>query len=119
VTSRQHQDWINHGSPVSGLCRPLAQLRDVLRGQGWTVYDMGNASHLDAQPPEDHTPYSETGWPGTSPKWWLHAIDIMPDGKGAAALTQVGQRLFDARADLLDKQMGEVLAFTRSAREAA
>jgi hypothetical protein len=25
----------------------------------------------------------------------------------------------DARADLLDKQMGEVLAFTRSAREAA
>lgn len=100
MTSRQHQDWINRGRPDSGLARPLAQLRDVLRAAGFTVYDWPDDSHLDAEPPEDHTFYSETGWPSTSPKWWRHAIDIMPKPgpDGAAQLYDLGNRIYLDRA---------------------
>lgn len=101
MTSAQHRAWLNAGKPVSGLIRPLARLRDRLRGYGYTVYDMGNQQHLDHQPPEDHTPYAATGWPSPSPKWWLHAIDIMPPpaGSGLPTLQQLGaQMLADAKA---------------------
>jgi len=62
---------------------------------GYTVYDFPNDAHLDAPKPEDHTYYSETGWPGSSPKWWRHAIDIMPPaaGSGLPPLQKVGQVL--------------------------
>lgn len=99
MTSRQHQDWINRGRPDSGLALPLAILAIVLGKAGYTVYTFPNDAHLDAEPPEDHTYYSETGWPGTSPKWWRHAIDIMPppDGSGLPSLQAIGQNLFNAR----------------------
>lgn len=100
MTSRRHQDWINRGRPDSGLARPLAQLRDLLRADGWTVYDFPNDAHLDAEPPEDHTYYSETGWPIPSPKWWRHAIDIMPlpGPDGAAKLYDLGNKIYLDRA---------------------
>lgn len=76
--SAAYNEWLHAGQPDSGLALPLAQLRDVLRGAGYTVYDRPNAAHLQAVPPEDHTPFSATGYPGTSPRWWRHAIDVMP-----------------------------------------
>lgn len=99
MTSRQHQDWLNHGKPDSGLALPLQLLANLLAAAGYTVYVYPNDAHLDAEPPEDHTYYSETGWPGTSPKWWRHAIDIMPPpaGKNLPSLTQLGQTIFNAR----------------------
>lgn len=95
MTSWQHQDWINHGRPDSGLALPLAQLRDELRAAGFTVYDWPNDAHLDAEPPEDHTFYAETGWPKPSPKWWRHAIDVMPKPgtAGARELWLLGARI--------------------------
>lgn len=104
MTSWQHQDWINHGRPDSGLVRPLAQLRDVLRAAGYTVYDWPNDAHLDAEPPEDHTFYSETGWPKPSPKWWRHAIDVMPKpgADGARDLWLLGARI------AADRQAGRI-----------
>jgi hypothetical protein len=99
MTSRQHQDWINHGRPDSGLVKPLQKLATKLSSAGYVVYTFPNDAHLDAEPPEDHTYYSETGWPGSSPKWWRHAIDIMPppSGRGLPSLTQIGQTIFNAR----------------------
>jgi hypothetical protein len=100
MVSWQHQNWINHGRPDSGLALPLQLLANTLAGAGYTVYTYPNDAHLDAQPPQDHTYYSETGWPGTSPKWWRHALDIMPKTDNAAGgrdLQRIGQRLFDAR----------------------
>lgn len=100
MVSWQHQNWINHGRPDSGLALPLQLLANTLSGAGYTVYTYPNDAHLDAQPPQDHTYYSETGWPGTSPKWWRHAIDIMPKTDNAAGgrdLQLIGQRLYDAR----------------------
>jgi len=98
MTSHQHQDWINHGRPDSGLALPLQLLANTLAAAGYSVYTYPNDAHLDAEPPEDHTYYSETGWPGVSPKWWRHAIDIMPPAHpGLPGLQTIGQRLFDAR----------------------
>lgn len=98
MTSRQHQDWLNHGKPDSGLALPLQLLANTLAAAGYTVYVYPNDAHLDAEPPEDHTYYSETGWPNTSPKWWRHAIDIMPPARaGLPSLQQIGQSLFNAR----------------------
>lgn len=99
MTSRQHQNWINKGRQDSGLVKPLALLRDLLRAAGYTVYDFPNAEHLDHVPPEDHTYYSETNWPGGQELWWRHAIDIMPPPAGSSlpSLQTIGQRLYDAR----------------------
>ena len=78
MTSAQHRRWINSGLTWT-LAFPLAYLRDRLQRYGYVVYDIGNTEHLDHIPPEDHTPYSETGWPGTTPYGWVTAIDVMPN----------------------------------------
>lgn len=101
MASQAYRDWLAAGRPVSGLIRPMARLRDRLRAHGYTVYDVGNAEHMQHQPPEDHTPFSATGWPAVSPRWWLHAIDIMPPaaGRGLPSLQQLGaQMLADRKA---------------------
>lgn len=102
MVSRQHQDWINHGKPDSGLALPLQLLANTLSAAGYTVYVYPNDAHLDAEPPEDHTYYSETGWPNASPKWWRHAIDVMPKSGpgGGADLYALGQRI------VADRQAG-------------
>jgi hypothetical protein len=62
------------------------------------VYDIGDTRHLDHIPPEDHTPYSETGWPGTTPYGWVTAIDIMPPPtKALPSLQQLGRQIHDDR----------------------
>lgn len=94
--SAAYQVWLRAGQPDSGLALPLVQLRDVLRAAGYTVYDRPNAAHLQAQPPEDHTPFSATGWPKVSPLYWRHAIDVMPksgDAAGARDLWLLGARI--------------------------
>lgn len=93
MTSTQHRNWINNGKPFT-LARPLATLRDRLRRYGYTVYDIGNNNHLDHQPPEDHTPYSATGWPIPTPYGWGTAIDIMPDGNVPFSLQALGAQIF-------------------------
>lgn len=99
MTSPQHAAWIRRGSPWQ-LARPLAILRDRLRGYGYTVFDLGDNRHLDAEPPEDHTPYSETGWPGATPYSWVTAIDIMPPPTAALPSLQAlgGQFYADRQA---------------------
>lgn len=100
MTSRQHQDWLNRGKPDSGLALPLQLLANLLAAAGYTVYVYPNDAHLDAEPPEDHTYYSETGWPKPSPKWWRHAIDIMPPPANKPhlpSLQSLGQSIFNAR----------------------
>lgn len=36
-----------------------------------------NEAHYQAVPPQDHTPFSQTGWPLPSPQWWVFATDVM------------------------------------------
>ncbi|MFI1194093.1 hypothetical protein ACH4T9_12660 [Micromonospora sp. NPDC020750] len=75
-------DWISRGSPFR-LMQPARDLRDGLRRHGYTVYDIGNRSHLEHNPPEDHTPYSATGYPGRAQYGVGYAVDIMPPPSGA------------------------------------
>lgn len=100
TTSPQHTRWIRSGLQWQ-LARPLVALRDRLRGYGYTVYDIGDTGHMDHIPPEDHTPYSETGWPGTTPYGWVTAIDVMPPTRvGLPSLQALGQQLYnDMQAD--------------------
>lgn len=98
MTLAQRRDWERRGRPFQ-LAYPLARVRDVLRAAGYTVYDIGNQDHLDADPPEDHTPYSATGWPEWSPYGWGHAIDIMPPPAAAKlpSLQVLGRRFVNDR----------------------
>lgn len=99
MPARTYSSWVAAGRPVSGLARPAARLRDVLRRYGYTVYDIGNDDHLRHVPPEDHTPYSDTGWPIDPPLWWMTAIDVMPPpaGSGLPSLAALARQIHDDR----------------------
>lgn len=82
MASQAYYDWLKDGQPWK-FATPIADLRDILRAHGYTVYDRGNLSHLTKDTPEDHTPFSATGWPAKSPYPYCMAGDIMPPTAGA------------------------------------
>ncbi|MFI6270741.1 hypothetical protein [Micromonospora zamorensis] len=97
--------WVAAGSPFR-LMTPARDLRDTLRRHGYTVYDIGNQSHLEHDPPEDHTPYSATGYPGKAKYGIGYAVDVMPppsgarskvDGQPLPSLQQLGAQLLADR----------------------
>ncbi|MEV7684284.1 hypothetical protein AB0O64_38010, partial [Streptomyces sp. NPDC088341] len=107
MSEARRRAWEADGSPFR-LMTPARDLRDVLRRHGYTVYDIGNKSHLEAEPPEDHTPYSQTGYPGSARYGVGYAIDIMPpkagarskvDGLPLPSLQQLGAQLLADRND--------------------
>lgn len=77
MATQDYYDWDAKGRPYT-LARPLKMVQTTLRGYGLTVYDYPNEEHQKASNPQDHTPYSHTGWPGTSKKYIGHALDVMP-----------------------------------------
>lgn len=79
MPSDAYYEWLNAGEPYEP-CRPVKDFVELLRSKGYTVYHKGDTSHMQAVPPEDHTPFSATGWPVASKRWIGHALDIMPDG---------------------------------------
>lgn len=81
LASQAYVDWLNDGSPWL-FARPLQALADSLRAHGYTVYLAGNLSHLTKPVPEDHTPFSATGWPGPHPYPFCMAGDVMPPKPG-------------------------------------
>lgn len=84
MASQGYKDWLAAGRPYT-LIRPARALQATLRGYGLTVYDYPNADHLQANTPQDHTPFSVTGWPGTNKRWNARALDVMPRDDSAAA----------------------------------
>lgn len=87
-----YQQWVSAGRGWTAAT-PIAQLADALRRHGYTVYILGDSSHLLASTPEDHTPYSATGWPVASPRGYVHALDIMPAGGSLPSLAALGAQL--------------------------
>lgn len=77
MASQGYRDWLKAGRPYT-LIRPAKALQASLRGHGLTVYDFPNDAHLQANTPEDHTPFSVTGWPGQNRRWNARALDVMP-----------------------------------------
>ena len=95
-----YQAWINDGSPIKpAVC--IADWIATFRRHGYEVGYYPDERHLKAQPPEDHTPYSHTPWPGIQPYPYVLASDLMPPTKpGLPSLSQIGARV------VLDKQKG-------------
>lgn len=81
MASQAYFDWVDDGRPWK-FSRPVTALGNRLRAHGYTVYFEGNDDHLKKNTPEDHTPFSATGWPGKSPYPYCMAGDIMPPTPG-------------------------------------
>jgi hypothetical protein len=81
VASQAYRDWLADGEPWK-FAAPIRDVGDRLREHGYTVYYQGNNDHLKKAVPEDHTPFSATGWPGKSPYPYCMAMDIMPPSAG-------------------------------------
>jgi hypothetical protein len=77
MASQGYRDWLKAGKPYT-LIRPANAIVVVVRGYGITVYHYPNDAHLQANTPEDHTPFSVTGWPGANRRWNARGVDIMP-----------------------------------------
>ncbi|GAA3256790.1 hypothetical protein ACFO1B_48740 [Dactylosporangium siamense] len=91
--------WLASGRKYT-LIRPAAALQRILRGHGLTVYDFPDDDHLRASTPEDHTPFSATGWPGKSAAGFGHALDVMPrtdSAKGRAENAAIARQLIKDR----------------------
>jgi hypothetical protein len=93
--------WVAAGSPAKPA-QPIADMVAMFRAAGYpgTGY-YPDERHLRADPPEDHTPYSRTPWPGAQPYPLILALDLMPrrdgDGKSLAPI---------ARRVIADKRAG-------------
>lgn len=73
-----YNHWKSDGSPYR-LSLPMRHLFTTLTlKHGYTVYYYPDRLHLIAVPAEDHTPYSETGWPIRADYGVGWALDIMP-----------------------------------------
>lgn len=94
-----YDQWVADGSPWHPAT-PVDELARTLRGHGYTVYVLGDRSHLTAKLPEDHAPYSHTPWPGPQPYPAVLAGDIMPGGP--VPLAVLGARL------VADRQAGRI-----------
>lgn len=75
MTLKTYQDWIKDGR-VWHPALPIFEIASHLRLiKGAIIGTLGDTRHLEAQPPEDHTPFSHTGWPVASPYPYVHALD--------------------------------------------
>lgn len=75
-----YYQWDSLGRPLE----PAQPIRDVVErmkvaypSAASTFSWYANEAHYTANPPQDHTPFSATGWPNASPEWWVFATDIM------------------------------------------
>lgn len=94
MAAREYSQWNALGRPHVPA-QPIRDLVAKLKAafpQGRYFNWEANEAHYTAYPPEDHTPYSYTGWPLPSPHWVVFATDIMTSDVGGAA---GGQKLFD------------------------
>lgn len=81
MASQAYLDWIKDGQPWA-FARPIRSVGDRLAAHGYTVYFQGDINHLTKATPEDHTPFSATGWPVPTPYPVCTATDIMPPTPG-------------------------------------
>ena len=82
MPSNSYYEWVAAGKPLTPAL-PVREIVDKLKvafpkGAQKNLFSWyANDTHYQAIPPQDHTPFSATGWPGTSPRWYVFATDIM------------------------------------------
>ena len=63
MATQAYWNWKARGAPFT-VARPIADMVSIARRHGIGVLGtIGNEEHLQADPPEDHTPFSETAYP--------------------------------------------------------
>jgi hypothetical protein len=93
VATAAYERWRADGSPWS-VARPIKAIGNRLRAAGYTVYYLGNDEHLWSSMPEDHCPFSFTGWPVPNPYPFVDACDVMPPKRaGLPSLAALGVQL--------------------------
>lgn len=78
MATQAYRNWVAAGRPFT-LAVPVRQYRDAFRAAGWPANSLGtigNEAHLQADTPQDHTPFSTTGWPGAHPYPYILAFDV-------------------------------------------
>jgi hypothetical protein len=103
MPTNAYRVWVQAGRPYV-LMRPAKALKGRLQGHGYTVYDYPDEAHLEAATPEDHTPFSATGFPVDSAFGVGHALDVMPKADTAAArreLADLSRKLIHDRDNLV------------------
>ena len=97
MTVTTYSQWVADGSPWKN-CQPINDFIATLQEHDYTGpgAGIGDHSHLTANPPEDHCPYSHTPWPGVQPYPYVMAIDIM--GGEGLDLIWLGGKLFDDKS---------------------
>jgi peptidoglycan hydrolase-like protein with peptidoglycan-binding domain len=94
--TQDYYDWVKNGEHWYAA-RPVNDMQKTLEGLGYTVYVIGDQNHLRADPPEDHTPFSRTGYPVSTPKGVVTAFDVMPKNGNMADLAHLGRLIVAAR----------------------
>lgn len=79
MATAAYLSWIDSGGQFE-LATPIAQYKAQLLAHGFDrgqVGTIGDPDHLQADRPQDHTPFSVTGWPLPSKYPYVHALDIL------------------------------------------
>lgn len=101
MATQAYYDWLHAGSPWA-LCTPASDYLSAFRRAGWPAESLGtigDKAHLTADRPQDHTPFSVTGWPAGNPYPYVLAFDAGHDpANGRDMNPVVAHWLSDARA---------------------
>lgn len=79
MATQAYYTWVAAGRPYR-LATPIQQLKNYAHAHGWAFLgDIGDdVTHLQADLPEDHCPFSFTAWPVPLPGYVVTAIDLRP-----------------------------------------
>lgn len=76
MATQAYRNWVARGRPFK-LARPIDELQAWAHRTGVPVLGtLGNETHLQADEPEDHTPFSTTEWPVALLGDYITAIDL-------------------------------------------
>lgn len=79
MATQAFKDWVKDGRPFK-LAQPIEDYRKALVAYGWPSSELGtigDEDHLQAEVPQDHCPFSFTGWPLPNEYPYVHALDVM------------------------------------------
>ena len=77
MATQAYRNWVAAGRPWT-LATPVRQYLHAFKASGWpnnSLGTIGDEAHLQSSSPQDHTPFSSTGWPGSHPYPYVLAFD--------------------------------------------
>lgn len=99
MATQAYRNWLAAGEPYQ-LAEWMNDVVETMQDHGYTVYHYPDISHLTTDQPQDHAPFSYTGWPIDSPFGKGFGVDIMPKNGDARSLAPL------ARQIIADKDAG-------------